>query len=126
MEHVGGLGPGVDEPTSIMHFLTLPTVTRQRHTKFKDSIFYFAQSKILTYDEYSIVVEESRLTKQLAERAKQQQRHENEDSKRKKALEWEEWLVAKAAAREEAAACTLERVDCGQTSGAPSLVPGHA
>jgi hypothetical protein len=101
LEHVGGLDPGVDEPTSITHFVTLPTVIRQRHTKFKDPIFDFAQSKFLTSDEYSTATEELRLAKQLAERAKQQQRHEKEDSKRMKALEREEWLVAKAAAREE-------------------------
>jgi hypothetical protein len=102
MEHVGGLDPCIDEPTSITHFLTLPIVTRQRHTKFKDPIFYFAQSKILMSDEYSTTVEELRLAKEMAKRANQQQRHENEDSKRRKALKREEWRMAKAAAREEA------------------------
>jgi hypothetical protein len=57
----------------------------------------------LTFDEYFTTVEELRLTKEMAERAKQQQRHEKEDSKRRKALQGEEWRVAKAAAREEAA-----------------------
>jgi hypothetical protein len=103
VEHVGGLDPGVVEPTSITQFLTLPTVTRQRHTKFKDPIFDFAQSKFLTSDEFSTAAEELRMAKQLAEIAKQQQRHQKEDSKRRKALEREEWRVAKAAAREEAA-----------------------
>jgi hypothetical protein len=103
MEHVGGLDPCIDEPTSITHFLTLPTVTRQRHMKFKDPIFDFAQSKILTSNEYSTTAEELRLAKELAERAKQQQRHENEDSKKKKALEREEWRVAKVVACEEVA-----------------------
>jgi hypothetical protein len=103
MEHVGGLDPNINEPTSITHFLTLPTVTRQRHTKFKDPIFDFAQSKFLTSNEYSTAAEELRLAKQLAERAKQQQRHQKEDSKRRKALKWEEWRMAKDVAREEAA-----------------------
>ena len=70
IEYVGGLDLYIDEPTSITNFLTLPTVIRQRHTKFKDPIFYFAQSKILTSDEYSTVAEESRLAKEMAERAK--------------------------------------------------------
>jgi hypothetical protein len=100
--HVGGLDPCIDEPTSIMNFSTLPTITRQRHTKFKDPIFDFAQSKILTFDEYSITVEELRLAKEMAQRAKQQQRHEKEDSRRRKVVQWEEWRVAKTATREEA------------------------
>jgi hypothetical protein len=51
-EQVGGMDPCIDTPTSITDFLTLPTVTRQRHTKFKDPIFDFVQPKILTSDEF--------------------------------------------------------------------------
>lgn len=49
-ELIGGLDPSVEEPTSITRFLTLPTVTQQRHTKIRDPIFDFYLSKILTSD----------------------------------------------------------------------------
>jgi hypothetical protein len=41
-ELIGGLDPSVEEPTSITRFLTLPTVTWQRHTKIRDLIFDFS------------------------------------------------------------------------------------
>jgi hypothetical protein len=43
------------------------------------------------------------LAKELAQRAKEQQRCEKQELKRRKAMELEEGRVAKAAAREEAA-----------------------
>jgi hypothetical protein len=73
-EEVGGLDPAVNEPASITSFLTLPTVTRQRHTKIRGPIFDFAQLKILTSKEFTTAAEELKLTKEIAERAKAQQR----------------------------------------------------
>jgi hypothetical protein len=58
MEHVRGLDPCIDEPSSITNFFILPAVTKQQHTKFKDPIIYSTQSKILTSDEYSVAAEE--------------------------------------------------------------------
>jgi hypothetical protein len=66
-EEIGGLDPAIDEPASITRFLTLPTVTRQRHSKIRDPIFYFAQSKVLTSKEYNTAVDEMRLAKEVAE-----------------------------------------------------------
>jgi hypothetical protein len=102
-EHIGGMDPGMNEPTSIIRFLTLPTVRRQHYTKFKDPIFDFAQLKILTSDEYNIAAEELKLAKDMAERAKEQQQQEKQESRRRKAMEWEEWRLVKLAACEEAA-----------------------
>jgi hypothetical protein len=102
-DEIGGVDPAVDEPDSITRFLTLPTVTRQRHTKIRDPIFDFAQSKILTSEEYSTAADEMRLAKEMAEQAKAQQRCEKQTLKRRKAVEREEGRLAKAAAREEAA-----------------------
>jgi hypothetical protein len=64
----------VDEPALITRFFTLPTVTRQWHTKIKDPIFDFPQLKIFTSEEYTMATEELKLAKEMAERAKEQQR----------------------------------------------------
>jgi hypothetical protein len=92
----------VNEPASITSFLTLPTVTRQRHTKIRDPIFYFVQSKILTFEEYTTTAEELKLTKEIAKRATTQQRCEKQDLKRRRAKECEEGCVAKEAAHAKA------------------------
>jgi hypothetical protein len=42
-EELASLDPTVREPTSITRFLTLPIVTRQRHTKIRDPIYLFSQ-----------------------------------------------------------------------------------
>jgi hypothetical protein len=63
VRELGGLDPNVDAPTSITRFLTLPTVRRQRHTKIRDPIFDFAQSKILIFDEYTTAAEDMKLAK---------------------------------------------------------------
>jgi hypothetical protein len=99
-----GLDPNVDAPTSINRFLTLPTVRKQRHTKIRDPIFDFALSKILTSDEYT-TVEEMKLAKEMAEREKDQQRHDKQKLRRRKEREREreEEHSAKAAAHKEAA-----------------------
>jgi hypothetical protein len=52
---------------SITTFLTLVAITQQRHTRKRDPIFDFAQSKILTLDEYTTVAEELNLSKELAQ-----------------------------------------------------------
>jgi hypothetical protein len=52
---------------SITTFLTLVAITQQRHTRIRDPIFDFAQSKILTLDEYTTVAEELNLSKELAQ-----------------------------------------------------------
>jgi hypothetical protein len=44
-EEIGGLDPSIEEPTSITRFLTLTIVTQQRHTRIRDPIFDFVQSK---------------------------------------------------------------------------------
>jgi hypothetical protein len=103
IEEVGCLDPGVDEPTSITRFLILPTVTRQTHTKIRDLIFDFVQSKILTSNEYRTAAEELKLTKEMAQRTKEQQRADKQILKRRKEVEREEERVARAAAREQAA-----------------------
>jgi hypothetical protein len=102
-KEVGCLNPGVDEPTSITRFLTLPTVTRQRHTKIRDPIFDFAQSKILTSDEYTMTAEELKLAKEMAQRAKEQQCADKVILKRRREVERKEEGVARAAAKEQAA-----------------------
>jgi hypothetical protein len=101
-EQVGGLDLAVNEPASITSFLTLPTVTRQRHTKIRDPIFDFAQSKILTSEEYTTTTEKLKLAKEMVERAKEQQCCKKQDLKRRRAMEREEGRLAKAAAHEEA------------------------
>jgi hypothetical protein len=100
---LGGLDPNVDAPTSITRFLTLPIVRRQRHTKIRDPIFNFAQSKILTSNEYTIVAEDMKLAKAMAEIEKEQQRRDKQNLRRRKEREREEERSAKVAAREEAA-----------------------
>jgi hypothetical protein len=50
VEEVSALDLAVAEPTSITRFLILPTITRQKYTRIRDPIFYFAQPKILTSD----------------------------------------------------------------------------
>jgi hypothetical protein len=102
-KEIGGLDPGIEEPTSITRFLTLPTVTRQRHIRIRDPIFYFAQSNFLTLDQYTIVVEQLKITKEMTQRMKEQHRIDRQDSKRRKEVECEEGRAAKAAAWEEAA-----------------------
>jgi hypothetical protein len=101
-EEVGGLDPAMNEPTSITSFFTLPTITRQRHTKIRDPIFDFAQSKIFTCEEYTIAAEELKLTKEIAKRAKAQQCCEKQDLKIRRALEHEKGRLAREAARAEA------------------------
>jgi hypothetical protein len=101
--HVGDLDPDVDEPLFITRFLNLPTVTRQRHTRIRDPIFDFAQSKILTCEQYTTTVEQMKVAREMAQLAKEQQRVDRQVSKRRKAVEWEEGRLAKAAAREDAA-----------------------
>jgi hypothetical protein len=66
-EQIGGLNPSIEEPTSITRFFTLPTVTRQRHTKIRDPIFYFAQSKFLTSDEYATASKQLKHAKEIAQ-----------------------------------------------------------
>jgi hypothetical protein len=102
---LGGLDPNVDVPTSITKFLTLPIVRRQWHTKIRDPIFDFAQSKILTSNEYTIATEDMKLAKQMAERQKEQQRRDKKNLRRRKEREREreEEHSAKAAARDEVA-----------------------
>jgi hypothetical protein len=99
---LGGLDPNVDAPTSITKFLTLPTLRRQRHTKIRDPIFDFAQSKILISYEYTTRIEDMKLAKEMAEREKEQQHRDKQNLRRRKEQEWEEECSAKAAAREEA------------------------
>lgn len=104
---LGGLDPNMDVPTSITRFWTLPTVRRQRHTKIRDPIFYFAQSKILTSDKYTTAAKEMKLAKEMAEREKKQQRCDMQNLRRRKERERErereEERSAKVAARKEAA-----------------------
>jgi hypothetical protein len=102
-EELVGLDPTVGEPTSITRFLTLPIVTRQRHTRIRDPIFYFSQSKILTSDEYAIASAQLKYAKEMAEQLKEQQRMNRQESKRRKEVEEEEGHVARAAAKEDAA-----------------------
>jgi hypothetical protein len=60
------------------------------------------QSKILTLDEYTTAAKELKLSKELAQRAKEQQHCEKQDLK-KKEMECEEGCLAREVAREEAA-----------------------
>jgi hypothetical protein len=99
--HIGGLDPDVDEPPSITRFLNLPTITRQRHTRIRDPISDFAQSKILTYDQYTTAVEQMKMASEMAQLAKEQQRVDRQVSKKRK--EREKGHLAKAIVREEAA-----------------------
>jgi hypothetical protein len=102
-EELGGLDLALGEPTSITRFLTLLIVTRQRHTKIKDLIFDFVQSKILTSDEYATTLEQLKYAKEMAQQLKEQQRINRQESKMRKEVEQEEGRVARAAAREDAA-----------------------
>jgi hypothetical protein len=42
VEEVSALDLAIAEPTSITRFFTLSTITRQKHTRIRDPIFYFA------------------------------------------------------------------------------------
>lgn len=70
-ELIGGFVPSIEEPTSIMRFLTLPTVTWQRHTKIRDPIFDFSLSKFLTSDEYANALEQMKHVKEMTQRLKE-------------------------------------------------------
>jgi hypothetical protein len=89
---------------------------RQRHTKIRDPIFDFAQSKILTSNEYTIATEDMKLAKQMAERQKEQHsakaaaRDEVARLKELRAVEQAELQARRQAVREEAQRVKAQRL----------------
>jgi hypothetical protein len=97
-EVVGCLDPDVSHPDSITRFLILPIVTQHSHVYSKDPVVNFAKSVILTSDEYVVAATRLKETREKAVKAKEQNKVQKEETRKRKAAEREEAATLRAAA----------------------------